>query len=80
MRANSPSLSRAASHSTILALSAALGRTFSFLGGISPELMRSITSIHCGVFSKPTFVDNVSRRNSPLGCFSLWQWLQCLAR
>ena len=65
MRAASPSFIRAAIHSTILALSSALGRTFASSGGISPELMRSMISSHCGVFSVPTFGERLSTRKSP---------------
>ena len=42
-------------------------------GGISPELIRSRISAHCGVFSCPTFRDNVSIRKSA-SCFTApWQ-------
>ena len=61
------------------ALSSAAGRVFTFFGGISPELMRSMISSHCGVFSKPTFGESVSIRKSPF-CFSApWQLTQCFS-
>ena len=49
----------------MLALSSADGRCFSFSGGISPELMRSMISNHWGESSNPILGDKLSMRKSP---------------
>ena len=78
-REASPSFNRPASHSTTFADSAGAGWG-SFLGGISPELIRLMISAQCIAETPEKSGDSVSRRNSPFCTFASWQRLQCSAK
>ncbi len=79
-RPMSASVSCAVIWSATRATSAGLGRAC-FFGGMSPLLMRSMTSIQCP--AAPGFWKSrarVSRRRSPFCFFSPWQSRQCASR